>query len=206
MNVMVSHADIDVSERLLGTLEQTGRGAALLGANGRVVDMNACARRHVGETIRIEDGRLSAMVSKADGRLQKLIASLTEQECSDADRNAFVVLVQPTGSPLIVRGSTLAATAPDVFRSARAVVTFNEIGQRDAPKTAHLRYLFGLTAKEAEVAAAIAEGQDLVEIAARLHITKATVKTHLKMVFAKTGMRRQVCVAVLVTKLQALAN
>ncbi|MCF3962369.1 response regulator transcription factor [Streptomyces fuscigenes] len=47
----------------------------------------------------------------------------------------------------------------------------------------------GLTAREAEVLALVAEGLSNKEIAGRLHIGPATVKTHINNLFAKTGVR-----------------
>ncbi|WP_420000569.1 response regulator [Streptomyces boninensis] len=47
----------------------------------------------------------------------------------------------------------------------------------------------GLTAREAEVLSLVAEGLSNTEIARRLHVSQATVKTHINNLFAKTGVR-----------------
>ncbi|MFE6052391.1 response regulator [Kitasatospora sp. NPDC056446] len=47
----------------------------------------------------------------------------------------------------------------------------------------------GLTAREAEVLALIAEGLSNAEIAHRLFVSQATVKTHINNLFAKTAVR-----------------
>ncbi|MEV0778025.1 response regulator [Streptomyces sp. NPDC050433] len=47
----------------------------------------------------------------------------------------------------------------------------------------------GLTARETEVLSLVAEGLSNHEIARRLHIGAATVKTHINNIFAKSGVR-----------------
>jgi DNA-binding NarL/FixJ family response regulator len=47
----------------------------------------------------------------------------------------------------------------------------------------------GLTGREAEVLALVAEGLSNAEIAGRLQVSMATVKTHINNLFAKTGVR-----------------
>src|ERR1019366_4397022 len=47
----------------------------------------------------------------------------------------------------------------------------------------------GLTAREVEVLALIADGLSNTEIGERLFLGQATVKTHVNRIFAKTGVR-----------------
>ncbi|MGW7641298.1 response regulator transcription factor [Streptomyces decoyicus] len=47
----------------------------------------------------------------------------------------------------------------------------------------------GLTAREVEVLRLVAEGQSNPEIARTLHVSTATVKTHINNLFAKAGLR-----------------
>jgi DNA-binding NarL/FixJ family response regulator len=47
----------------------------------------------------------------------------------------------------------------------------------------------GLTARETEVLTLVAQGLSNTEITRRLHVSEATVKTHINNLFAKTGVR-----------------
>ncbi|WP_030687242.1 response regulator transcription factor [Streptomyces globisporus] len=64
-------------------------------------------------------------------------------------------------------------------------------GPGEAPGTAGSSgpYADGLTERETEVLALVADGLSNLEIAGRLRISTATVKTHINNLFAKTGVR-----------------
>jgi DNA-binding CsgD family transcriptional regulator len=61
-----------------------------------------------------------------------------------------------------------------------------------------IRGLFGLTRAEASIAAELANGKSLYEIADLLEISRHTARNHLKRIFEKTGARRQADVVRLV--------
>ena len=60
--------------------------------------------------------------------------------------------------------------------------------------------LFGLTAAEARVAAEIASGAGFDAAAARLNVNRETARSHLRIVFDKTGKRRQAELASLLAR------
>ncbi|MFE3037620.1 response regulator [Streptomyces canus] len=59
----------------------------------------------------------------------------------------------------------------------------------EPPKPAPAEVPDGLTAREVEVLELIAEGLTNQEIARELHVSTATVKTHINNLFAKTGIK-----------------
>lgn len=72
------------------------------------------------------------------------------------------------------------------------------------PSAALLRRAYGLTAAEARLAEAIASGLSIQEVADRFEVTRNTVRSQLRSVFAKTGTDRQVVLARLVASLGAI--
>jgi DNA-binding CsgD family transcriptional regulator len=59
------------------------------------------------------------------------------------------------------------------------------------PAAVHVQRVFGLSAAETRVAAALLDGESLDGLADRLCISRNTARTHLRRLFAKTGTARQ---------------
>ncbi|MFJ3309238.1 response regulator [Streptomyces sp. NPDC086549] len=96
-------------------------------------------------------------------------------------------LTKDAGGDEIVRAvqsvlSGEAGLSPSVQR--RLLERLSEPEPRPAPAESD-----GLTARETEVLVLIAEGLTNQEIARRLHVSTATVKTHINNLFAKTGLK-----------------
>lgn len=77
----------------------------------------------------------------------------------------------------------------------RAVQSERGVGRRDAEQR-----ITALTARESQVAQQVAAGSTNQEIGALLHLSAATVKTHLEQVFAKLGVRNRVQVGVILER------
>jgi DNA-binding NarL/FixJ family response regulator len=82
----------------------------------------------------------------------------------------------------VARGE--AALDPAVQHHVVAALSSPASSSSDAPELPD-----GLTRREAEVLGLIAEGLTNAEIAERLVVSAATVKTHVNHIFAKTGAR-----------------
>jgi DNA-binding NarL/FixJ family response regulator len=80
-----------------------------------------------------------------------------------------------------------AALDPAVQHHVLAALTDDADGDTHPPATPHLPD--GLTPREAEVLALIAEGLTNTEIADRLTVSRTTVKSHINHLFTKAGLR-----------------
>ncbi|MFJ9815308.1 response regulator [Streptomyces sp. NPDC101151] len=99
-------------------------------------------------------------------------------------------LTKDAGGDEIVRAvesvlSGDAGLSPSVQR--RLLERLSEPGPEPGPVAAEAPD--GLTARESEVLVLIAEGLTNQEIARKLHVSTATVKTHINNLFAKTGLK-----------------
>ncbi|MFC7531756.1 response regulator [Actinoplanes sp. GCM10030250] len=93
---------------------------------------------------------------------------------------------QLVAAVLLIRSGD-ALLAPAITR--RLVERF---ARRDADTPALHRDLGTLTARELEVLRLLAEGLSNAELAARLHLSEATVKSHVARILAKLGLRDRV--------------
>jgi DNA-binding NarL/FixJ family response regulator len=100
-------------------------------------------------------------------------------------------LTKDAGADEIARAVAAVASGQMVLDTAAQLRVVESLGgQPSRARTPGVRSLpDDLTEREAEVLGLIAEGLSNAEIAARLVVSEATVKTHVNHVFAKTGAR-----------------
>jgi hypothetical protein len=72
------------TEGMLDAFERVGWGALLIGADGRVINLNGEARRHVGSEITLAQGQIAATHRTSNAELKHRIA-----ETLSADNRAI---------------------------------------------------------------------------------------------------------------------
>ncbi len=80
------------------------------------------------------------------------------------------------------------------------------LGERNDERTAWIVEKYGLTPAEARVALHLAEGGTIASCSREFGIGPGTVRTHLKAVFAKTGINRQAGIATLLARRRLSAS
>ncbi len=178
-------------------LDTVPTAIAVVDARGRVRSTNAaaCALLARGEGLKTERGVLTASHPATARHLAASIAEAGALARSSLARPApsqspVVKIERPEGPPLEVvlfplHGQSSLRPSGHVM----AVIHDPELSvSLDAELIARL---YGLTATEAEVAVALAAGHSLSNVAAERGCSEQTVRTHLKRIFAKTGLSRQ---------------
>lgn len=172
-------------------------GCLMLDAKGRVVSINAWARRLIeqNEALAVRNGRLRAADTVYGRTLNKAIdAALTEHARGAQSGGTALRLESAPGMTVLdlvvkplARDSLLqSATAPAV------VVYLNDCRRPGIElDPGVLAAMYGLTQCESQIAALLAKGTCLSDIAARLHVSINTVKTHLRGIYEKLGTSKQ---------------
>jgi DNA-binding CsgD family transcriptional regulator len=93
-------------------------------------------------------------------------------------------------------------TGANPLARAAVLVLLIDLDRIPAPANHDLRQIFGLTPREAELAARIATGERLESIAEALSISREHARQRLKIIFEKTATHRQAELVALLSRLR----
>jgi len=175
-------------------LQQLCCGAIVTDAAGRVLAMNSAAERIVAtaDGLTLQDGVLTPARAFEQAKLTNALDDLMRSP--RADFHAFVV-GRPSGRlpyAVLITSLSIASDESDAAVRSVALVFLTDFDRRTEISPHLLRELFGFTCAEARLAAAIANGRSLREIAAETGQALPTLRAHLSAMFDKTGVKRQV--------------
>jgi DNA-binding CsgD family transcriptional regulator len=172
-----------------------GRGPVFaLDSWGRVLRVPPEGTEDLGITV--QDKRIRAIERPRQTVLDRAIAAAV----SNPQRPAVVAVANERGERRFLHILPVSGRARDVFLATAAVVV--AVPGHVNPLPGALRQLFGLTEREAQIAALLAEGSSLSTIAERLHLGLGTVRNHMKIIFGKTSTGRQGELVALLCSLQ----
>ena len=195
--VRVRHALIRADARgaaLTALLDNTVVGVIYLGRRGVILETNARAREILrrGEGLSDRDGVLSGTVAADDVRLGKLLADALPGRGRQPSSGSMTVERSLLLPRLVVHVNPLPARALDFgARNAVALVLLVDPGARAAIDADLVAATFRLTRAESQVAAALAEGNTVREIATATFRAESSVRWLVKQIHAKLGISRQ---------------
>ena len=176
-----------------GAIEHLSVGAVVLDHDGRIVRTNAVADEVLasndglarsGDRLRFVDAghraRLDAMLTRRDEPPGNSSPAILRVERPSGARD-YGVAIHRIDTPGFMRTGSSPALALLISDPERAAVA----------DTQALRARFGLTRKEAQLAGELAAGRSLDQAAERLGVARNTARSHLRGLFAKTGVSRQ---------------
>jgi len=185
----------DLESRAVGlenAIDMIQCGVILISAKGNVLTMNRSANRHVSgaKGLRVRVGKLCAVKGSESERLMALIDGAVKTAVGEGHSAGGTLLVsRPIGRPLFLTVAPLrVARRPE---EPAAVIFIADPDERTELPGDLLRRGYGLTAAECRLALLLVEGQSLNQAAAQTRVSVLTLRTQLKSVFAKTGVKRQ---------------
>ncbi len=184
--VLVMHGDGTV-----GTCNTAAR-QVLLKSDGLVLSGSSLVSSRPPETRALHD-RIAAAAGRAG---------------TDHSTYAILTVSRPSGlAPFILLIASLGDTAGAATGGEPMALVL--VGDLEWPIPDHARQLrlaFALTEAEAGVAMALMDGAEPKEIARRRGVRVSTIRTQIKMIFAKTGAGRQADLVKLIARLPSLGR
>ncbi len=184
---------IDILSDVLQTLSE-----AILIVDGEChpVFLNRAAERLLTEDdhLKLVHGMLKAASSHETSQLRRLVAEAAGSNCGGTIRsNGEIAITCPSGGrPLVLQIKSIPHSAVDRSGKHKHVAAVF-VGTTEMTEAARQLYEFyHLTPAEARLAALIVSGYSLQAAASKLHISKNTARTHMKRIYDKTEMHRQV--------------
>jgi DNA-binding CsgD family transcriptional regulator len=173
------------------TLAGIGFAACAVRSSGSVILAN---QQFEGEAA-IWTTRGGDKVALLDGRADTLLTDAFSRIGLEAGVRSIPLRGGPETSPAVLHVVPVRRAAHDLFGQATAILVLTKASATPTNQTPLLQALFDLSPTEAAVAARIAAGQSIDEIACADAKSAETVRNQLKSVLAKTGCRRQVDLA-----------
>jgi DNA-binding CsgD family transcriptional regulator len=169
-------------------------GVVFLGASGEIVRMNRSAQASVSERdglLATRDGLRAEQLAES-GLLQKTICQAASTlNGKGLSAGGTVMISRRSRPPLQIQISPIRSSVVHVSQPIAAVAFINDPLSTHRPSQEVLRVLFGLTPAECRVALLLGDGHAPRNIANMVGVTDNTVRSQIKSIFSKTGVRRQ---------------
>jgi DNA-binding CsgD family transcriptional regulator len=170
-------------------------GAVIADTARRVLFANAAARDMLaaGDGLTLVEGRLQAMRAFETNALTVHLRNAARGSAPPGESAAALLVARPSGkrSFALLIASLRPVRADENIGAARMTVLIADLDGRGFALAPRLMQLFGLSKAEARVAAGIAGGLRLEEVARASDVGMPTVRTQLRAVLRKIGVARQ---------------
>lgn len=181
------------SATLLSAMDELAFGVVLVSRDGRVLAANRRARELSARegSFHLKDGQIRGSRPAETRALERCLHDAVTADSVTAG-GTVPIRRPPPKRPLelVVSPLRLPGREPGLPPVAAAIFVNDPDHLASVPESV-LRELYGLTPREATIAALLSQGWTPGEIAEQLGITINTVKARMQEVFAKTGTHRQ---------------
>jgi DNA-binding CsgD family transcriptional regulator len=141
------------------------------------------------DALDVQGNRLVALRQEDDRKLDSLVRRSATNVVDAPANQSFMALARP--APHSAYGVAIQRMSSDTPSEPVVAIQISEADRGLELSRAAIREFFGLTPTEAEIAARLADGNNISEIASALDIRPGTVRVHLRSIYRKTRVSRQ---------------
>ena len=188
--LMAARLRLERAHTSVAVMERLGLPAAVLASGGKVLATNALLEKLPAVFRARAGGGLALPTAEADALLQ--LASSQFSHNVNAPVRSIPIPSVSGSTPIVLHVLPLRRAAHDIFPGGDILLAATSVaaGAR-TPSPGILAALFDLAPAEARLAAALASGKSLKEIAAQQGIQVSSARTYLAHIFRKTGTHQQ---------------
>ncbi len=186
---------------MLEGLATTETAAVILNREGHVSAVTSAAERVFGADFGVRD-RLLWSANAEDATALARLALATRRNETQLHQKTLLIRGRGRTHPVLLTASPVLGAGLDEMPGARMLLVLSDLGRRDTARVSELCELFDLTPAEAEVAALIAQGLEVSDIAARRNVAASTIRVQMKTIFRKMGVNRQVDLVQILARLK----
>lgn len=181
------------SEGVEQALDMLSTGVIFLNSKGRVIVVNRAAEALLAERDGLLTGEngLCASNSGESTRLTSAIRQVALSTDGNSGAGCALLISRRNRPPLQLQLSPVRNSMVDAARKAAAVIFVVDPLRTRRPEQWILRSSYGLTTAECRVALLLGDGKSARQICETLGVTENTVRSQIKSIFSKTGVRRQ---------------
>jgi len=174
-------------------LDMLPTGLVLLDSKGGIVFMNRTALVIVAERdgLLVIANHLRAERSVESERMTAMVDSAISISTNATSAGGAILISRRIRAPLQVVISPVRDTRLRMFHKIAAVAFVNDPLRCQRPAEAVLRELYGLTSAECRVALLLSDARNPRAIAETIGVTENTVRSQIKSIYGKTGVKRQ---------------
>lgn len=176
---------------MLEGLDASGTAAVILDRDGRACAVTPAAERVFGPDFGVREGELWS-ANTEDGPALAVLVEAARNPDHPLVARRFLLRGQGRRRPILLNVSRVRRPALDALPGGRLLLVLSDLGAGDSTVIAELQSLFGLTAAEAQVAAAIFDGAEAAEISRARNVAETTVRKQIANIFRKLDVHRQV--------------
>lgn len=188
--LMSARLRLERAEGMAQSLSMMGLPSAVLLGDGKVIATSPLFEQVGGQVVSKAFGRIALAHAGANALLSQAIDSLNSGELQSGAKS-IAVPSDGENAAMVVHLVPVRRSAHDIFGPAMGILVITPLGSSQALPADLLNGLFDLSPAEIRAANGLLEGKSVEGLAADHGLSRETIRSQVKAVFAKTGTTKQ---------------